>query len=147
VALGRARNVEESTTFDLVELTRQSMEATNRRELDPSATLFSPDAVFDVSSVGLGSFEGIAAIHAYLADWTASYEKQEMREWDGWHLGGGVVFVVTLFEARPLGSQATVTERWAFTVVWEKGMISRVVARPDVDEARAAADRLAHERG
>ena len=52
---------EESATPELVELTRQSMEATNRGELDASATLFAPNAVFDVSSAGLGRFEGIAA--------------------------------------------------------------------------------------
>jgi hypothetical protein len=89
---------QESTTPDLVELTRQSMEATNRGDLDASATLFAPDAVFDVSSAGPGRFEGIDAVHAYLADWISSYEKQEMRQWEGWSLGNGVVFVVTVFD-------------------------------------------------
>jgi hypothetical protein len=131
---------------DLVELTRQSMEATNRGELDASATLFAPDAVFDVSSAGLGRFEGITAIHGYLADWIGAYEKQEMRQWEGWYLGNGVVFVVTVFDARPLGSDAQVRERWAFTVVWTNGMILRVVASRDTEAARAAAERLAGER-
>lgn len=95
---------EESTIPDLVELTRQSMEASNRREFDVSATMFAPDAIFDVSAVGLGRFEGATAIHGYLADWYSSYEYQELRQWEGQHLGGGVVFVVALFEAQPLGS-------------------------------------------
>jgi ketosteroid isomerase-like protein len=138
---------EESTTPDLVELTRQSMEATNRGELHASATLFAPDAVFDVSSAGLGRFEGVTAIHGYLADWTGAYEKQEMRQWEGLYLGNGVVFVVTVFDARPLGSDARVRERWAFTVVWTNGAISRVVASRDTEAARAAAERLAEERG
>jgi ketosteroid isomerase-like protein len=138
---------EESTTPDLVDLTRQSMEATNRGDLDASATLFAPDAVFDVSSAGLGRFEGIDAVHAFLADWIGSYEKQEMRRWEGWDLGNGVVFVVTVFDAQPRGSEATVGERWAFSTVWAKDMISSVVASRDIDEARAAAEQLAQERG
>jgi hypothetical protein len=52
-----------------------------------------------------------------------------------------------LFEASPLGSQSTMQERSAFTVIWEQSMISRVVASRDIDEARAAAERLAEQRG
>ena len=137
---------EEPTTAELVEMTKQSIEASNRRDFDVSATRFAPDAVFDVSSVGLGQFEGLEAIHGYLADWTASYEKQELREWEGRDLGSGVVFVVALFDARPLGSNSSVRERWAFTVVWAGGLISRVVASRDLDDARAAAERVAEER-
>jgi ketosteroid isomerase-like protein len=138
---------DEPPTPDLVGLTRQSMEATNRGDLHASETLFADDAVFDVSSAGLGRFEGVTAIHGYLADWTSAYEKQEMRQWEGWHLGNGVVFVVTVFDARPVGSQARVREQWAFTVIWTKGMITRVVASRDTEAARAAAERLASERG
>ncbi len=134
-------------TPDLVELTRQSIEAANRREFAVSATRFAPDAVFDVSSVGLGKFEGPTAIHGYLADWTASYEKQELQQWAGQDLGNGVVFVVALFDAQPLGSQSSVQERWSFTVLWTEGMIAKVIARTDIDEARAAAEQLARERG
>jgi hypothetical protein len=137
----------EQSTPDLVELTRRSMEATNRRELNASATMFAPSAVFDVSAVGLGRFEGPTAIHGYLSDWLSAYEKQDLREWDGRLFGNGVVFVVALFEARPLGSSASVQERWAFTVLWVDAMISRVVASRDIDQARAVAERLAAERG
>ena len=52
------------------------MEASNRREFDVSATRFAANAVFDVSSVGLGSFTGPAEVHGYLADWMGAYEKQ-----------------------------------------------------------------------
>jgi len=52
------------------------MEASNRREFDVSATRFAPNAVFDVSSAGLGRFEGPAEIHGYLADWTGAYENR-----------------------------------------------------------------------
>jgi hypothetical protein len=138
---------EESTTPDLVELTRQSIEAANRRDFDASSTRFAAESVFDVSSVGLGRFEGAEAIHGYLADWTRAYEKQELQRWEGRDLGGGVVFVVTVFEAQPRGSKGTVREEWAFTVTWANSMIRRVAASRDIDEARAAAERLADERG
>jgi ketosteroid isomerase-like protein len=137
---------QESTTPDLVELTRQSMEATNRGDLSERATLFAPDAVFDVSSAGLGRFEGRDAVHAYLADWIGSYDRQEMRQWEGWDLGNGVVFVVTTFDSQPRGSQASVRERWAFSVLWEDGMISCVIANGDIAEARASAEQLVQER-
>jgi ketosteroid isomerase-like protein len=130
-------------TQDLVLLTRRSMEASNRGDFDASATMFAPDAVFDVSAVGVGIFHGRDAIHAYLADWMGSYESQELREWHGEELGGGIVFVVSLLESRPLGSESTVQERWAFTVTWEGSAISRVVADTDVAAAREDAERRA----
>jgi len=34
-----------------------------------------------------------------------------------------------------------------FTVTWATGMIVRVIGSTDIDEARAAAERLAKERG
>jgi hypothetical protein len=129
-----------------VELTRQSMEASNRLEFEASATMFAPDAVFDASAAGLGRFEGAEAIHGYLADWYSSYEQQELRRWQGTDLGGGVVLVDVLFEARLLGSERTVRERWVFTSIWQDAMITSVVASRDIDEARAAAERLARER-
>jgi hypothetical protein len=138
---------EESTTPDLVELTRQSIDAANRGDFDVSATRFAADAVFDISSVGLGRFEGSAAIHGYLADWTSAYEEQDVQRWDGRDLGRGIVFVVTVFQARPRGSQSLVREEWAFTVTWADGVIVRVDASRDIDGARAAAERLAKERG
>jgi hypothetical protein len=121
---------------DLVQLTRQSMEASNRREFDVAVTRFA-------SSVGLGRFEGPAEIHGYLADWMGAYEQQEMRRWEGRHLGSGVVFVTTVFDARLRGSTALVHERWSFTVVWAHKTIKRVVASQNIDEARVAAERLA----
>jgi hypothetical protein len=68
---------EESTTPDLEELARRLSEAMSRRDLDSMMRLYSPDAVFDVSSAGLGTFEGRAAIRHHLEDWWAAYEKYE----------------------------------------------------------------------
>ncbi len=139
---------EEATTPDLVDLTRESMEAANRLDFDAAVmSTFAPDAVFDVSSVGLGTFEGATAIRGYLEDWIGAYEAQKYTGWEGRDLGCGVVFVVADLDAQPVGSTGTVHERWSFTVLWTASMIAKVIARTDINEARAAAERLAEERG
>ena len=52
---------EESTTPDLVELTRRQIEAVNRRDLDALLKTCAPDGVYDTGADGLGLFEGPAA--------------------------------------------------------------------------------------
>jgi hypothetical protein len=49
---------EESTTPDVVELMRSAFEALNRRDFDVMPRIFAPDAVYDLSSQGLGIYEG-----------------------------------------------------------------------------------------
>jgi hypothetical protein len=58
-----------------------------------------------------------------------------------------VVFVVALLDARLAGSAGRVQERWCFTATWEADLIVQVTGTRDPDEARAAAERLAEERG
>jgi ketosteroid isomerase-like protein len=137
---------EKSTTPDLVELVRQSFEAGNSREFAAIMSIYAPDAVWDMSSAGLGMFEGEAAIRSFLEDWIGSYEEYENKLEENRDLGKGVVFAVAHLDGRPVGSPSTVQERWAFTAVWVAGTIVRVVATQDIDEARAAAERLAQER-
>jgi hypothetical protein len=55
----------------------------------------------------------------------------------------GVVFAVNRQNARPLGGSVTMHERLAFTLVWAAALIVRVMVSRDIDEARAAAERLA----
>ena len=63
------------------------------------------------------------------------------------NLGNGVQFVVGRMDGRPSGSTGWVQERWAFTSLWRAAKIMRVTVDNDIDEARAAAERLAQERG
>ena len=128
---------------DLVERTRRSMQQTNEQDFDAAVAVFAQDATFDVTSVGLGRFEGREAVRAYLEDWIGSYERQEFVSWEGEDLGAGVVFVVALLVAHPVGSDARVQERWAFTVRWRGGEIAEVVASQDLEAARHAAQALA----
>ena len=52
-----------------------------------------------------------------------------------------------LVEWRRPRSADSVQERWGFTVTWAAGLIVEVIAGTDIDETRAAAERLAQERG
>jgi ketosteroid isomerase-like protein len=138
-----AHTSDQKATPDLVALLRESMEATNRGEFAAAIAVFAPDVVFDMSAAGLGEFDGVAAVRAYLEDWIGAYDEQQFGEWDGHDLGGGVVLAVVRLDARPAGSDARVQETWAFTVVWDAGMITRVIADRDLERARALARRLA----
>jgi ketosteroid isomerase-like protein len=135
---------EESTTPDLVERWRQTNEAFVRRDFDAMMRFFAPDAVWDLSSAGIGRFEGAAAIGRFHEDWIGSYEEYE-NQLEAQDLGNDLSFVVLSLDARPADSAGRVRERWGFTVTWAAGMIVRVIASTDIDEARAAAERLAEE--
>jgi uncharacterized protein (TIGR02246 family) len=82
---------EESTTPDLVELFRRSVEAVNRRDFDAVMSFYAPDSVFEAVT-GLGTHEGTAAIRAFFEDWIGAYEKFEVELEEVWDLGNGVVF-------------------------------------------------------
>ena len=138
---------EESRTSDLVELMGRAFEAANRRDLDAVASSFAEDATFDGRGVG-GPFEGRAAIRSLLEDWFGAYEELEFGLEEVRDLGNGVVFAVVVQEGVPAGSAGhghfRQREGWVF--LWERGLIARLSTH-DIDEARAAAERLAEERG
>jgi len=136
---------EEPTTPDLVELFRQSAEAFNRRDLDAVMSFYAPDAKWDAPP-GIGSFEGAAAIRIFLEDWIGAWDELRQRHEDGHDLGNGVVFVTLRLDGRPVGGRGRLQEPYAYTVVWTAGLIERVLVSRDIDEARAAAERLAEER-
>ena len=137
---------EESATPDLVERWRGVADAAHRRDFHTMMRAFAPDAVWDLSFAGLGSFEGAAAIRSFLEEWLDAYEEAEYKQEEGQDLGNGVLFVVVTLGGRPAGSAGRVQERWGYTVTWTDGLIERVVGRADIEEARAAAKRLAESR-
>jgi ketosteroid isomerase-like protein len=138
---------EESTTRDLEEALRRSMGAVNRRDFDAAMILYAPNAVWDASPMGLDVFQGREAIRGFFDDWWGSYEdfEQELEEFRG--LGNGVSLVVSRQRARLPGSSVFVELRYAAVVTWIDGLVERVTVYADIDEARAAAKRLALERG
>jgi uncharacterized protein (TIGR02246 family) len=136
---------EESTTPDLLELTRRAIEAGNRRDLDAAASSFAPDAVFEGRALG-DIFEGRAAIRSFFEEWFGAYEELEVGLEEVRDLGNGVVFAVVIQNGRLVGSAGHIRQREGWVFVWVRGLIARLTAS-DIDEACAAAERLAQERG
>ena len=138
---------EESTTPDLVELVVAFFEAANRRDLEARMSFFAPEAVWDLSPMGIGTFEGRAAIRRFLEDWRSSYEELRWALEEVVDLGNGVVLAVTRQDALMAGGGAPLHEMWVYVFVWVEGMVARVIPYGDIDRARAAAERLAADRG
>jgi ketosteroid isomerase-like protein len=129
-----------------VELVRRASEAANRHDLDALMSFYASDAVLEGRAAG-ATFAGRAAIRSFLEDWFGAYEDLEFKLEDVRDLGNGVVFAVVVQEGVPAGSAGhghfRQREGWVF--LWERGLVARLSAY-DIDEARAAAERLAEER-
>jgi ketosteroid isomerase-like protein len=138
---------EESTTPDPVELTRRVYGFLNGGDFDSVVGMFAADSVWDVSNWGLGTHAGLDAIARFLQDWFGSMDEFEVHVEEMHDLGHGVVQVVVVQVARPAGSRKLLQVRSAPVFVWIDGLISQLTLYRDIDEARAAADRLAESRG
>jgi len=147
--LGLAKQAvpEESSTPDLVEALRRSMGAVNRRDFDAAMILYAPNAVWDASPMGLDVFEGAEAIRGFLEEWFGVYEDFEQVLEEFRDLGNSVTLAVSRQRARLPGSGAFVELHYAAVVTWIDGLVERVAVYSEIDEARAAAERLAQERG
>jgi len=135
---------QESTTPDRVELIGALFDAGNRRDLDAAMSIFAPDVVWE-SLDGLGVFAGAAAVRGFLEDWLSTYEVLNIEREEVIDLGSGVAFVVGRESGRLLGS-GRVEQRLAWAIASEHGRVVHMIASLDIDEARAAAERLAEER-
>ena len=138
---------EESTTPDLVDLTRQSIDALNRGRL--FGVYLSPEVVLDTAGYGMGTFNGLEAAAGFLSEWTSSFEDLTIEPDEILDFGNGVLLTVYHQQGRPIGATNYVRVRSASVGAWVDGLIVRVTIYPetDIDEARAAAERLAEERG
>ena len=138
---------EESTTPDLLERWRESFTAFDAGDIDPALRLWGTDPVWDLSPMGLGVYEGLAAIRDMWEDWVGSYEDWEAKPTEMLDLGNGVTLAVVTQTGRPAGSSGEVRLRYAAVAVWVDSAAMRITNYGDIDEARAAAERLAKERG
>ena len=134
----------ESTTPDLVALARRSIETDG---VEAAVSFYAPDAVWDASPWGMGVFEGRAAVRRFFEDWAGSYTDLDWTAEEVRDLGNGVTFAVILQQGRVAGSSGSVQLRYASVAEWIGGLIARNTTYTDIDEARAAAERLAEERG
>ena len=140
---------EESTTPDLVELVRRSALPLTVRDYDAAMRFWAPNGVLALSATALGTYEGHAAIRALSEEWVSAYDDVQFEFEEVRDLGNGVVFAVPVLNARLAGSTRLVQGRWAAVSIWSDGLIERLTTYyyTDLDEARAAAVRLAPERG
>lgn len=138
---------DESTTPDLIELVRETVETGDRRDVDALMTFYAPEAVWDMSNVGMGAFKGLPAIRGFLEDWFGSYVEMQWDAEEIRDLGNGVTFVVVVQTGRPVGSTGEVRVRSAGVSIWTGGLIERVTHYTDIEEARAAGERQAEARG
>jgi ketosteroid isomerase-like protein len=116
---------EESTTPDLVELSRRAFECASRHEVDALVAFYVPDAVLDLSDVGLGTFEGIAAIRSMFQEWWGTWAEHVIEAERIVDLGDGVVFSPVREDGRLLGSDGHVEHRRGFVFLWARGRIER----------------------
>jgi ketosteroid isomerase-like protein len=138
---------EESTTSDLVELTRRQFEAANRRDMDAMMSRCPPDGVYDTSPDGLVVYEGPAAIRAFIGEWWDAFEEVALEPEDILDLGHGIVFSVVCQKGRPANSTGRLERREAYVLEWVEDMVRQVTVYTDIEAGRAAAERLAEERG
>ena len=138
--------LEESTTPDLVERVQQTFDALSRRDLDVMLSLWAADGVWDLNAWGIGTFEGLAAIRGFVEDWRGNYEEYLAEPEQIVGLGNGVAFVAYREVARLVGTEGRLERRQAYVSLERDGLVERVTMYADIDEARAAAERLAEER-
>jgi ketosteroid isomerase-like protein len=137
---------EEPTTPDPAELARLQLDAVNRRDFDALLPYAAPNIVYDTMPSGFGLYEGIEAIREFVEGYWAAFDELRFELEEFVELGNGVTFAVNRQLAHPVGSAARVQTREAHVTQWEDGLAARITVYLDIDEARAAAERLAEER-
>jgi len=147
---------EQSTTRDVVELVRLFVAATKslrptwnkapRARRDAVMGFFAPNAVLTATGMS-ASFEGVAAIRSFLEDWSRPYTEQEFEAQEILDLGHGIALSVNEHLGLLAGSARELRLRGGWVYEWVDGMIVGLTLYLDPDEARAAAKRLAEERG
>ncbi len=135
---------EESRTPDLVELTRRSFAAANRRDWEALMGFFARDAVWEVPE--LQAFDGRGAIRGFIEDWLGAYQDVAIEAEDVADLGGGIGLVTGSLEGQLAHSTAHMRVRFGAVYEWADNLIVHIRSSADRDEARAIAERLAEER-
>ena len=110
-------------------------------------SLCAPNGVYDTTPSGLGVYEGPLAIRAFLSEWWGAFEELHATLEEVLDLGNGVTFSVVRQDARPAGSTSPVRTREAHVIEWVGETATRLTVYTDIDEGRAAAERLAQEKG
>jgi hypothetical protein len=122
---------DDSTTPDLAELYQHGADAFNAGDLDTFMGFYAPHAVVEMVEL-FGTWEGRAAIRAFFEDWLGAFDE---------------VRVEIVQHGRPRDNAGWVQVRTGFVSTVVDGLIERSTYYLDIDQASAAAERLAEERG
>jgi ketosteroid isomerase-like protein len=136
----------ESKTLDRVELVRGFWASAARGDWDAILSHYAPDAVWDFSPLGLGTYEDPAGMRGLWQEWVDAYAELELDVDEALDLGSGVVLAVVRQKARPVGSTGHVQSRQALVYLWAGDMVERVTTYTDIDQGRAAAERAVESR-
>jgi ketosteroid isomerase-like protein len=137
---------EESMASDPVESVRVILEAADRADFDTILQFYAPDAVWVMVDADL-AFEGVEAIRSFWEDWYGVFDEFRVTPPEVVDLGDGVVLAVVRHGGPLGGGTAALQEDLALVYEWAGGRVVRVTVTSHLDEARAAAERLAKERG
>ncbi len=135
----------ESRTPDLVERVRVLLDLGDRGDWGAAMEFFAPNAVW-VAIDALETFRG-QAIRDFWMEWYAAYEDVRIEMLETVDLGNGVVMAVIRQSGRLGEAPSRIQQDAVLVYEWSQGLIERVTTYVDPDEARAAAVRLAEERG
>jgi ketosteroid isomerase-like protein len=134
---------QESTTPDPVETIRRTFEDFNRGDLDAALAVWAPTGVWRGT---VDDAEGAAAIRDLWVSYRSAFEELQVVADDVVELGDGVVLADTHHVGRLIGG-GSLSDRRAFVYEFVDGRVVRARDFTDIDDARAAAERLAEERG
>jgi ketosteroid isomerase-like protein len=107
--------------------------------------VYATNAVWDVGMVG--SLEGFDAIRAFVRDYSLMWADHHHYVEENVDLAHGVVCGVIREHGHMKDSDAPVQARWALVSLVVQGRVVRSTSYTDIEEGRAAAARLAEERG
>jgi ketosteroid isomerase-like protein len=138
--------LEEPARVDREAALRRSVEAFVHRDFEAVLSLYLPDAAWDTSPTGGPVFEGQEALRSLFEEWTGPYVEIEQELQEFRDLGGGVTFGVVAQRARLTGSDGWISFPYAGVAIWDGARIAGVTIYAHIDEARAAAERLAEGR-
>jgi ketosteroid isomerase-like protein len=125
---------------------QEGLDALNRGDVDAALTKVATDCVWDAGSLGV--FEGKDVVRTFIEDWRRAYDGFQVQVEGAEYLGNGVTYGVLLERGRPKNTSGVFVEhRHAVVFLWRDGLIERYTHYANIYKARAAAERLAEERG
>ena len=111
---------EQPANSDVVKLVRQAFDAGNRHDVDAIMGLHAPEAVWDLSDQGLGTFEGVAAIRGWVEDWFGTWADLRLDVLDVVDLGNGVVFSRVREEGRLADGDGHVEQQRGWVILGDR---------------------------